>query len=132
MVSSFPESLQSKLALRSTGTKLMVVCFLAGLMIIPAFFVWLLVEDRTQRAKSVVDEITEHVGGRQSFLGPTLIIPYTIPPDAPGPAPRTGTFLVFPAQAHAIVKTRTEERRRSLFKVPVFQADLSLESILDL
>jgi inner membrane protein len=132
MVSSFPESLQSKLALRSTGTKLLVVCFLAGLMMIPAFFVWLLVEDRTERAKSVVHEVSAHVGGQQCFLGPTLIIPYTLPPDSPGSSVRTGTYLVFPAQAHAVVKTRTEERRRSLFKVPVFQADLNLESSFDL
>src|SRR6185312_1701884 len=34
--------------------------------------------------------------------------------------------------ASASVKTRTEERRRSLFKVPVFRADLNLGSTFDL
>ena len=46
---------------------------------IPALFVWSLVEDRTQRAADVVREISDYVGGQQTFLGPTLAIPYTIP-----------------------------------------------------
>ena len=41
-------------------------------------------------------------------------------------------YLVFPAQASAVLKTATEERRRSLFKVPVFQADLKLDATFDL
>ena len=43
-----------------------------------------------------------------------------------------GTYLVFPVQGGATVKTRTEERRRSLFKVPVFEADLRLDATFDL
>jgi len=41
-------------------------------------------------------------------------------------------YLVFPTQASANVRTTTEERRRSLFKVPVFQADLKLDATFDL
>ena len=43
-----------------------------------------------------------------------------------------GIYLVFPAQASAALKTTTEERHRSLFKVPVFQADLKLDATFDL
>ena len=43
-----------------------------------------------------------------------------------------GHPCVSPAQAQGVLKTKTEERRRSLFKVPVFQADLQLEATLDL
>ena len=39
---------------------------------------------------------------------------------------------MFPAQASAVVKTTTEERHRSLFRVPVFQADLKLDATFDL
>ena len=38
-----------------------------------------LVEDRTKLASNVVQEISSYVGGQQTFLGPTLAIPYTIP-----------------------------------------------------
>jgi inner membrane protein len=117
---------------RSMGLKLIVVCGLAILMTIPAFLVSGLVDERTQRAADVVREVSGHVGGQQTFLGPTLAIPYTIPPHTGYEVAKRGTYLVFPARASAMVKTTTEERRRSLFKVPVFQADLQLDGAFDL
>lgn len=119
-------------ATRSIGVKLIVVCGLALVMSIPTFFVWALVADRTKLASSVTQEISSHVGGQQTFLGPTLAIPYSIPPQSPSDTVKRGTYLVFPAQASANLKVATEERRRSLFKVPVFQADLKLNATFDL
>ena len=116
----------------SMGVKLILVCGLALLMTIPAFFVNGLVDDRTQRAADVVKEISSHVGGPQTFLGPTLAIPYSIPAQYPVDRAKHGIYLVFPAQASAVVRTATEERHRSLFKVPVFRADLKLDGDFDL
>lgn len=116
---------------RSLGVKLFVVCVLAVLMIIPALLVYALVEDRTQRAKDVVKEISEHVGGPQTFLGPTLAVPYKIPRSAAEPNWR-GVYLVFPGQGSATLKIATEERRRSLFKVPVFQSETKFDAAFDL
>jgi inner membrane protein len=124
--------LQTKLRSRSMGMKLIVVCGLALLMTIPAFFVEGLVDDRTNRAADVIKEISGHVGGQQSFLGPTLAIPYNIPPQSQNDFAKHGVYLVFPARASAVVKTTTEERHRSLFKVPVFQADLKFDAEFDL
>ena len=129
-LSMFQSSLRMKS--RSMGVKLIVVCGLALLMTIPAFFVGALVEDRTQRAADVIREISSHVGGQQTFLGPTLVIPYNIPPQSPADHAKHGMYLVFPARASATIKTATEERRRSLFRVPVFQADLKLDAAFDL
>lgn len=126
------QSLPARSRSRSMGVKLIVVCGLALLMTIPAFFVEALIEDRTHRAADVTRDISNNVGGQQTFLGPTLAIPYTIMPQSPAEAVRRGTYLVFPAQASATVKTTTEERHRSLFKVPVFQADLKLDATFDL
>jgi inner membrane protein len=117
---------------RSMGLKLIVVCGLAVLMFVPALFVWLLVEDRTHRAADVVSEISGHVGGQQTFLGPTLAIPYTIPAQSPTEPAKHGMYLVFPTRASGAVKVATEERHRSLFKVPVFQADAKLDASFDL
>jgi len=117
---------------RSMGVKLIVVCGLALLMLIPAIFVEALIEDRKNREVDVVKEISQLVGGQQTFMGPVLAIPYDIPAVSAVEHSRHGTYFVFPAQASATVKTRTEERRRSLFKVPVFQADLQLQSAFDL
>jgi len=117
---------------RSMGVKLIVVSFLALLMAIPALFLVNIVDERTNRAKDVVQEISGHVGGQQTFLGPILTIPYTVEPTYKGGPTTAGTYIVFPIQGDAAVKVRTEQRRRSLFKVPVFQADLQFDSAFDL
>jgi inner membrane protein len=114
------------------GLKLLVVSGLALLMTIPALFVDNLVDERTARAKDVIHEISARVGGQQTFLGPTLSIPYAIPPANKDASPVLGVYVVFPAQGDADVKIRTEERRRSLFKVPVFQADVKFDATFDL
>lgn len=117
---------------RSMGIKLLVVGFLALLMAIPAIFVSSVVEDRTNRAKDVMEEISGHVGGQQTFLGPVLAIPYTIPPSYKGALAAAGVYVVFPVEGDASVKVRTEERRRSLFRIPVYQADLTFNAAFDL
>jgi inner membrane protein len=131
-ISSVPLAVWIRNKSRSMGIKLLVVSFLALLMAIPALFVSSIVEDRTSRAHDVVEEISSHVGGQQLFLGPVLTIPYTIPPNFKGATVATGVYVVFPVQGDATVKVRTEERRRSLFKVPVFQSDLKFDAAFDL
>jgi inner membrane protein len=134
-VNDFPAlhaSIQSKAGSRSMGVKLIVVGFLALLMTIPALFVFDLVNERTKRSADVVKEISGHVGGQQTFLGPTLVIPYHVPLQSGTEVARRGIYIVFPANASASVKTTTEERHRSLFKVPVFQADLKFDATFDL
>lgn len=125
-------ALQARIGSRSIGLKLIVVCGLALVMMIPAAFVHGVIRDRTSRAADVVKDISAQVGGRQTFLGPTLAIPYTVPPQSKSDSMKYGSYLVFPAQAWATVTTATVERRRSLFKVPVFQADLNLGGSFDL
>jgi len=114
------------------GLKLIIVCLLALLMCIPSFFVSNLVDERTARGAEVTREISANVGGRQIFLGPTLAIPYSAPPDAPNDTEHHGVYYVFPTQASGAIRTTTEERHRSLFRVPVFQANLTLDADFDL
>lgn len=125
-------NLQTRIKSRSMGVKLIVVCALALFMTIPALFVEAVLADRTSRAADVTREISSHVGGQQTFLGPTLAIPYSIPAKSQGDAATCGMYLVFPGQASATLKTTTEERRRSLFRVPVFQADMKFNAQFDL
>jgi inner membrane protein len=131
-LSPFQSGLPARIRSRSMGMKLIVVCGLALLMMIPALFVRELVQDRTNRAGDVIRDISQQVGGQQTFLGPTLAIPYSIAPQNPGDPAKNGMYLVFPAHATAVLKTTTGERHRSLFKVPVFQADISLDATFNL
>ena len=114
------------------GLKLLLVCGLALLMTIPSIFVYSLVEERTKRAKDVTEEISGRAGGQQTFLGPSLSIPYSIPSPYKGASPALGVYVVFPTKGDASIKVRTEERRRSLFKVPVYQVDLRFDGAFDL
>ena len=123
---------QNQFNSRSMGMKLIVVCALAVFMTVPVFFVRGLVEDRTERAANIVREISGYSGGQQTFLGPTLLVPYKIASPSQANFFRHATYFVFPTQASALLKTSTEERRRSLFKVPVFRADVSLDAAFDL
>ena len=117
---------------RSIGLKLLLVSGLALFMTIPSLFVSNLVEERTKRAKDVIQEISGRTGGQQTFLGPSMAIPYTIPSIYKGASPASGLYVVFPTKGDATVKVRTEERRRSLFKVPVYQAEMKFDAMFDL
>jgi len=98
---------------------------------IPTIFVAVLVNERTHRAKDVISEVGRQVGGAQTFLGPTLAIPYTLPSGKGDVPANHSVYLVFPARASAELKTSTEERHRSLFRVPVYQADLKFDADFD-
>lgn len=131
-LSTLQNAVQGRFRTLSVGFKLIVVCGLAVLMIIPALFVFALVNERRSRADEVTREVSSNVGGRQTFLGPTLAIPYDIPAQTKNDQTVHGTYFVFPAPAAAMLKTNTEERHRSLFRVPVFKADVKLDAAFDL
>lgn len=117
---------------RSQGLKLLLVCGLALVMSIAALFVFLLLSDRTNRAREVTSEISQVVGGAQTFLGPVLVVPYVQPADDPKAAPTRGVFTVFPAAGEADVSAKSELRTRSLFKVPIYKADVAFKAHFDL
>src|SRR5258708_12304397 len=114
------------------GLKLLLVCGLALLMTIASIFVYSLVEERTNRAKDVTEEISRRAGGQQTFLGPSLSIPYSIPSPYKGASPALGVYVVFPTKGDASIKVRTEDRRRPLFKLPVYQLYLKFHRPFDL
>ena len=64
-VSFSPLSVQIRNRSRSMGLKLLLVCGLALLMTIPSLFVNSVVEERTMRAKGVIEEISGRAGGQQ-------------------------------------------------------------------
>ena len=131
-LSTLQTAVQNRFRSVSVGLKLIVVCGLALLMLIPAVLVFPLVNERRNRADDVAKEISRNVGGRQTFLGPTLAIPYYVPAQSETDHATHGTYFVFPAEGTATLKTNTEERHRSLFRVPVFKSDVKLDAAFDL
>lgn len=124
---------------RSMGLKLLLVCGLALLMSIPALFVFGLLMDRSQRAEQVAEEVGGMMGGPQTFLGPVIAVPFTQTltgaPQGRNPAAtsvQTGVWYIFPTQGQAVANTRSEVRSRSLFHVPVYEADVTFNARFDL
>jgi len=117
---------------RSQGLKLLLVCGLALVMSITALFVFLLLMDRTNRAEKVAAEVGGVVGGPQTFLGPVLAVPYVQPSDDPKQPSVRGVFTVFPTTGDAQASARSEVRQRSLFKVPIYKADIRFQAHFDL
>ncbi len=117
---------------RSMGLKLLLVCGLAALMSVVALFVFLLLNDRTNRAREVVSEVGGLVGGPQTFLGPVVAVPYLIPAADPKAPPSRGVEVIYPTEGRAEVSAKSEVRKRSLFKVPVYVAKLGFTAQFDL
>ncbi|KQY90026.1 hypothetical protein ASD25_05185 [Brevundimonas sp. Root1423] len=128
------------------GLKLLLVCALALLMSIPALFVFGLLMDRSNRAESVAAEIGDMMGGPQTFLGPVIAIPYSRPADIADAGPagaavastrppvnRTNdVWYVFPTRGKVDVATDSEVRKRSLFRVTVYEATVGYTARFDL
>lgn len=134
----------SSLPRRSAGLKLLLVCGLALMMSIAALFVFALLMDRSNRAQQVADEVGGLMGGPQTFLGPVIAVPYTrsvveaAPATGGAPARTTATSVdagvwhIFPTRGRVQAATVSEVRSRSLFKVPVYTADLTYSASFDL
>ena len=137
-----PPSPAAGLPRRSVGLKLLLVCGLALVMSIAALFVFALLMDRSNRAEQVAQEVGGLMGGPQTFLGPVIAVPYSqsVVEAAPANAPdqmartgvQTGVWHVFPTRGRVEVATVSEVRSRSLFKVPVYTADLTYSASFDL
>ncbi len=130
---------------RSLGLKFLLVCAMAVLMSLPAFFVFALIYDRTNRADAVISEVGQTFGGEQTFVGPVLIAPYRAVKPAPPPQPgeqivgrpttiiEDGWYVVFAENGRADVEADTDVRSRGdLFKVRTYTATVNFQAAFDL
>jgi inner membrane protein len=116
---------------RSPGLKLLLVCFLALLMTIPALFVFGIVSDRAQRSRSVETEISQSSGGEQTVVGPVLVIPIEST-DAGGIWRATDTLLVFADRGTVQATLDVQTKRKSLYGVQVYDSDMAFSAHFDL
>jgi inner membrane protein len=103
------------------GGKAILVCFLAILMGVPGLLVFALVQDRTNRAHTVIEQVSTLRGGTQQLLGPVLAAPYEVT-DAKGQSKEQGWWVVSPQQANVAIDVRSGTLHRGIFDVPVYDA----------
>lgn len=120
---------------RSLGLKLLLVCALALLMSIPALMVFGLLMDRTHRAETVAAEVGGLMGGPQTFLGPVIAVPFTLTRPAQGNQPAETSqslWIIYPETGQMTVGSDSEVRTRSLFRVPVYEANVAYSARFNL
>ncbi|SLN23347.1 cell envelope integrity protein CreD [Roseisalinus antarcticus] len=138
--------------LRSTGFRFLVVGTLTLFMFIPLFFVAVVIEERAEYSRDTIAEVGREWGGIQRLTGPQLVIPVegpvtreerreTIDPETGEPRfelvdvtgiVRTDALHVWPETFSAQLSTRSRERERGIFRVPVYEARAGVDFAFDL
>ena len=62
--------------LRSPIARLLIAIVMAFALVVPLFFVWMLIYDRQQQSEVAQQSIAQGWGGPQIMAGPLLVIPY--------------------------------------------------------
>lgn len=132
--------------LRSAGLRFIIVGILTLVMIIPLFFVESIIDARRDYSRSTAASVGAQWGGPQTLSGPRIVIPVEGPEtqkvreefitDA-GEASsriveqtltvRKSPLVIAPDLFEAKLDTTLSERKRGIFSVPVYVADVTLE-----
>ncbi|MEJ2124466.1 MAG: cell envelope integrity protein CreD [Alphaproteobacteria bacterium] len=116
---------------RSPGFKFFLVCFLILLLGIPLTIVWLLTQERQDRANTARSEIAQHWGAKQALQGPYLVVPYSVKVFQTVDDKKTFStherYAIFlPEKLEVTGDTSTEVRRRSIYDTTVYTAKMKL------
>ena len=110
-------------------SKLLIKGFLiAGLvllLLIPAYFVQNLIEEREARQKEAFAEVSSKWAGRQNIIGPVLVLPYNQSPNVIGAAKHYAYFL--PDNLNIEAEVRPEERHRGIYQVMLYSSTIKLK-----
>jgi len=117
--------------LSSPSVKLVLIGFVTVMLLVPSTFVWVLVEERADRAERVARDIARSWGGTQMLNGPYLIVPFTetrVTGSGENEKEQVWrrTAVLFPETLKVEGEARVEERQKSIYKLPVYQGSFSL------
>ncbi|MBG6144426.1 inner membrane protein [Labrenzia sp. EL_142] len=117
--------------LNSPAVKFVLIGLLTFLLLVPSVFVWVLVEERSHRATEVARDIARSWGGTQEINGPYLVIPFTEtyttgPSDKLKTETVRRTAVLFPQRLNVSGDITVEERRKSIYALPVYNGRLNL------
>lgn len=138
--------------LKSTGVRFVILGVLTVLMVIPLFFVGVVIDNRANYSRQAIDSVGRDMGGAQILGAPVLFVPVQGPVDQ---IQRQEVFddatgqIVFetvkvteiaakdpiqiaPKTFDASVYAASELRKRGIFKVPVFRAEAEVAFDFDL
>ncbi|WP_415714359.1 cell envelope integrity protein CreD [Roseibium sp.] len=117
--------------LKSPAVKFVLIGFVTLMLMIPTTFVWVLVEERADRAREVARDIAASWGGAQEINGPYLAVPFTETYTVvTGEKARTQIdrhlAVFFPERLDVAGDIAVEERQKSIYSLPVYRGELVL------
>jgi inner membrane protein len=104
------------------------------LLLIPTIFIVALIEEREQRQKEIVKEVSTKWAAAQTVTGPFLVVPYTDSYlNSNGNSIPLKTSLIVVANDLAVKgELFPEERKRSIYKVLLYKTDLQISGTFKL
>ncbi|NLD38718.1 MAG: cell envelope integrity protein CreD [Desulfatiglans sp.] len=113
---------------KSTTIKIMAIGVLILVLLIPALMIQNLIRERQARRDSVVTEINQKWGGRQTITGPFITVPFRVYyTDSTGTSQYNIRYLHILPETLAITGNITHEmRKRGIFKTVVYDGKLKL------
>ncbi|NGP76258.1 cell envelope integrity protein CreD [Balneolaceae bacterium YR4-1] len=110
---------------KSLGIRLFVIAFLALALLIPSVLIQELISERENRRNSVVDEISQKWGKKQTVVGPVLSIPYKHYFSVDDKVEHTIRYAHFlPEKLNIKGSIVPEVRYRGIYKVIVYNGKL--------
>ena len=117
--------------LNSPAVKFLLIGLVTLMLMVPSTFVWVLVEERADRARDVARDLARSWGGTQEINGPYLVVPFTETFETGREEKReTKTVrrsaVLFPQRLDVDGDITVEERKRSIYSLPVYNSRLNL------
>ena len=109
--------------------KMILIAFLILVLMIPSFMVESLVNERSNRKAEVTNEVSSKWGQLQTITGPYVAIPYLVEikdPNGKSSEWLEETLYYFPASLHVNGELVPVERKRSIFKVILYESRLNI------
>lgn len=118
--------------LGSPAVKFVIIGVLTVMLLVPSLFVWVLVEERAERARDVAQDIARSWGGIQEINGPYLVVPFsetfTVSTGENAKTEiRWHTAILFPEKLDVSGEISVQERRKSIYSLPVYHGSVTLK-----
>lgn len=114
---------------RSATFKLITICVLILLLLIPASMVKSLIWERDNRKQGVINEINHKWGEAQTLIGPVVSVPYKVHvEDKKGKTTTVTRYLhMLPDTAHIKSRITPEVRYRGIYEAVLYNTTLSID-----
>ncbi|WP_207632537.1 cell envelope integrity protein CreD [Foetidibacter luteolus] len=96
-------------------------------MLIPTVFVQSLVQEREQRQKEIVEEVSSKWASAQTISGPYIVVPHVKTDEKGLPLAAQTNITLLPEELSVNGQIIPEQRPRSIYKVLLYHSDLNLQ-----